>query len=202
MSRLTRALLLTALTCCLVVPSAGAVPTRPLGVELGDLWTIVIETPTPENPFATGRPACVDLGGNLMAPFTPLPGQDFTCTVNRGTRIFVAANSWECSTFAGDHFDFGTTEEDLRACARQNDAQVAPMVTVDGRLVAPIEVETQLRSLHLPEDNIFGSSGADRSGQFVAHGWIIALTPLAPGTHTITSQTPGRDPITTTIIVR
>src|SRR3954451_2705302 len=60
-SRPVRALLLAALTFCLVAPSASAAPTRPLGATLGDLWTTVLETPTAENPFFTGDPACIDL---------------------------------------------------------------------------------------------------------------------------------------------
>ena len=110
MSRLARALPLAAVAVCLVVPAAGADSTRPL---LGHLWTTLLETPAAENPFATGNPACVDLSGHTVAPFRPYPDpppQDFTCTVERGTKIFVAASTWECSSFPGDHFEFGTTE--------------------------------------------------------------------------------------------
>jgi len=163
------------------------------------LWTTVLETPTAENPFVTGDPACIDLGGNTVAPFTASP-QDFTCTVKRGTKIFVAASTWECSTFPGDHPDFGTTEAELLECARQNDQQVAPTVTVDGQLVPVTEVETELLRIHLPKDNIFGLTGADRNGLSVAHGWIVLLNRLAPGTHTIEIDIAGNT-ITTTIIV-
>jgi len=195
-TRLARALLLAAVTLCFVATSASAAPTKPL---LGHLWTTLLETPTPENPFATGVPACIDLGGTV-APFTPSP-QNFTCTVKRGTKIFVAANSWECSTFAGDHFDFGTTEPELRECARQHDEQVAPRVTVDGHLVTVTAVETGLLRVRLPKDNIFGLTGADRKGRFVAHGWVVLLKRLAPGTHTIGIKL-AENTITTTIIVK
>jgi hypothetical protein len=60
-------------------------------------------------------------------------------------------------------------------------------------------VETGLLRVHLPEDNIFGLTGADRSGASVAHGWVVRLNPLTPGTHTI-KLTAGNT-ITTTIIV-
>ena len=70
MSRLARTVLLAAVALCIVAPSAGAAAP---GHLLGDVWTTVLETPTAENPFGTGDPACLDLGGNTVAPFTPLP---------------------------------------------------------------------------------------------------------------------------------
>jgi hypothetical protein len=198
-SRLVRTLLLAGVVCCLIVPSAGAAPT---GRLLGELWTTVLETPSAENPFVTGQAVCVDLRGNTVAPFTPggFPIETFTCTVHRGTKIFVAASTWECSTFPGDRFDFGTTEAELRDCARQHDAQ-APGVTVDGRSVTPAVAETRLLRIHLPEDNIFGVTGADRRGQSVAHGWVVLLKHLPRGTHTIEVDVAGAT-TTTTLIVR
>jgi hypothetical protein len=194
-SRLARTLLLTAVALCSAAPSAVAAAP---GHLLGDLWTTVLETPAAENPFSTGEPACIDLGGNTMAPFSPSP-QDFACTVKRGTKVFVAASTWECSSFPGDHFAFGTTEAELRECARQHDA-VAPTVTVDGQPVTVTAIETRLLRVHLPNDNIFELTGADRTGQSVAHGWVVLLKHLAPGTHTIELEIAGST-ITTTIIV-
>jgi hypothetical protein len=199
-SRLARTLLVAAVTFCVVAASAGAATTSSL---LGNFWTTVLETPSAQNPFATNEPACIDLGGNTVVPFKPStsPQNTFTCTVQRGTKIFVAASTWECSTFPGDHFDFGTTEAELRECARQNDQKAAPPVTVDGQPASLTAVETGLLSIHLPKDNIFGVTGPPRDGQSVAHGWVVLLNPLAPGTHTITIDIAGTT-ITTTIIVK
>jgi hypothetical protein len=201
-SRLTRTLLLAAVTFCLIAPSASAAPG---GELLGDLWTTLLETPGAENPFNTGEPSCVDLRGNTVAPFMPagFPPQDFTCTVRRGTKIFVAGSTFECSSFVpGDHVGFGTTEAELRECARQHDAQ-APAVTVDGRSVSTTAVETRLLRIHLPRDNVFGVTGADRRGRSVAHGWVVLLKRLARGTHTIRIEVENEEAtITTTIIVK
>jgi hypothetical protein len=194
-SRLARTLLLAAVSLCVVAPTANAAAPSHL---LGDLWTVVLETPTLENPFVTGDP-CIDLGGNTVAPFTPSP-RDITCTVRRGTKVFVAASTWECSSFAGDHFTFGTTEAGLRECARQTDVAVAPTVTVDGQPVSVPAIETKLLRIHLPEDNILGSPGADLNGQSVAHGWLVRPQHLAPGTHTIELDIAGKT-VTTTVIV-
>jgi hypothetical protein len=84
--------------------------------------------PVGRNSFGTGGPAfaCWDLGGTVP-PFAPA-GVD-SCTVKSGTKIYVAASTAECSTFEEN----GTTEAELRQCAAQTDAQVAPSVALDGK---------------------------------------------------------------------
>jgi hypothetical protein len=190
-SRITRILLLAAVALFAAAPSASAVPSKKLDDYLAALWTTVLETPSAQNPFGTGGSAfaCLDLGGTV-APFGP-EGVE-SCTVKPGTKVFVAASSVECSTFEGD----GTTEAELRTCARENDAQVAPAVTVDGSSVPVAEVETPLLNIVLPADNVFGLP-AGTQGLSVGHGWVALLHPLTPGTHTIVIDST----ITTTIVV-
>jgi hypothetical protein len=175
--------------------SAGAVPTKKLDANLGTLWTTVFETPSAENPFGSGGPAsgCFDLGG-VVAPFGPTGVP--SCTVKPGTKIFVAASSFECSTIEGN----GTTEAELRKCAQQSDVQVAPAVTLDGTSIPVTEAETALVSITLPADNIFGLS-AGTTGLCVGHGWVALLHPLTPGTHSIVIALPSST-ITTTITVK
>jgi hypothetical protein len=173
MPRLARALLLAAVMFCLVAPSASAVPTN-LGKTLGNLWTTILETPTPDNPFGGGGPQCVVLGGKIVAPFG---GGSFTCTVKAGTRIFIA----ECSTFERN----GTTEAALRACAVGADEGVTATVTINDEPVPLTSVETGLLTIHLPQDNIFGLKGAERNGLSVAHGFVYLTDPLTPGTYII-----------------
>src|SRR3954465_2914946 len=199
MARLTRALLLAAATLCLVAPSANAAPTN-LGKTLGNLWTTVLETPTPDNPFGGGDPQqCIVLGGKIVAPFG---GGSFTCTVKAGTRIFIAAWTTECSTFEGN----GTTEAELRACAVGADERVTATVTINGEPVPLSSVETGLLTIHLPQDNIFGLKGAERNGLSVAHGFVYLTDPLTPGTYIIEGHVVFPDgstaDFTTTIIVQ
>ena len=156
------------------------------------LWTKVFETPSAQNPFGTGGSAfaCIDLGGTV-APFAPNGVE--SCTVKTGTKLFVVGVSFECSTFEG----LGTTEAELRTCARDADGNVAPTITLDGRSVPVAEVETPLLHLVLPADNILGLP-AGTQGLSVAAGWVALLHPLTPGTHTIVIDSST----TTTIVVK
>ena len=104
LARLTRILLLVAVALCLGAPTAGAVPAKKLDSNLAALWTTILQTPSAQNSFGSGGAAfaCWDLGGTV-APFA-LNGVE-SCTVKPGTKIFVAANSVECSTFRGEWDD-------------------------------------------------------------------------------------------------
>jgi hypothetical protein len=195
MSRLARIVLVAAATLGVAAPAASAVPVKKLDDNLAALWTTLLETPSAENPFGSGGSAfaCIDLGGTV-APFAP--GGVESCTVKPGTKIFVAASSVECSTFEGQ----GTTDAELRECARQGDVQLAPTVTVDGESVPVAEVETRLLNIVLPAGNLFDQPAGTR-GLSVGHGWVTLLHPLTPGTHTIVMDF-GASIITTTIIVK
>ena len=179
----------------LATPAASAATTNKLDVNLAALWTKVLGTPDAQNPFGSGGAAfaCLNLGGTV-APFGPSGVE--SCTVKPGTKIFVAANSVECSTFEGN----GTTEAQLRTCARQSDLQAAPSVTVDGASVPVTEAETPLLHIVLPANNIFVQP-AGTTGLSVGHGWVALLHPLTPGTHAIVIHRTGFPDITTKIIV-
>jgi len=193
-SRLVAILLLAPVTLGLAATAASAAPAATIDADLTALWTNVLKTPSAQNSFGTGGAAfgCWNLGGGTIAPFGPngIP----SCTVKPGTKIFVAAHTWECSTFEGN----GTTEAELRTCAKQYDVQTAPTVTVDGHSVPVTEVETRLMNIVLPADNIF-SLPARTKGMSVGHGWVAHLHPLTPGTHTIVGS--GTATFTTTITV-
>ena len=190
----TRVLIVLAATLGIVfaqVAPASAAPAKKLESNLAALWTTVLETPSAQNSFGTGGSAfaCWDLGGTV-APLEP--GGVESCTVKPGTKLFVAASTFECSTFEGN----GTTESALRECAQEADVEDAPMVTLDGRSVPIAEAETPLLNIVLPADNLFGLP-AGTSGLSVGHGWVALLHPLTPGTHTIRIDST----ITTTIVV-
>ena len=186
--------LLAVVTLGLAAPAARAAPATKLDSNLAALWTTVLRTPSAQNPFGTGGAAfgCLNLGGTV-GPFGPTGV--LSCTVKPGTKIFVAASSWECSTFEGN----GTTEAELQACAKQMDVQTAPSVTVDGRSVPVTEAETGLLNIVLPVDPVVPGT-AGETGLSFGHGWVSLLNPLTPGTHTIVGS--GSATFTTTIIVK
>ena len=189
MFRLPRILLVAAVAFAVAAPSAGAVPQKRVGSTLGALWEFVLETPSPENPFGGGDP-CVDLDGTV-APFAPLGTSSLSCTVKPGTKIFITAESSECSTVEPPPF-FGGNETQLWECARLADAGFAdPTATVDGKPVPVREVETGLIRLDLPADNILGVPA--QQALSVAHGWVAPLHPLPPGSHEIVIHVVGTD---------
>ena len=128
-----------------------------------------------------------------VAPFHPVGAE--SCTVKPGTKIFIVGYSYECSTFEGN----GSTEAELRACARVN-SQTESTVTLDGEPVPVTEAETPLLPITLPADNLFALP-AGTTGLSVGHGWVAPLHPLTPGTHTIAISTGALPPVTTQIIV-
>jgi hypothetical protein len=198
-SRLARILLLASVMLCVAAPAASAVPTTTPQDTLAELWTTVLQTPDAKNSFGTGGAAyaCWKLGGGTVAPLAPNGVE--SCTVKPDTPIFVSV-TYECSTFPGDTPGVMTTEAKLRACARHNDAQHAPTVTVDGQPVSVSEVETAALPIVLPNKNIFGLP-AGTQGISVAHGWVALLPPLTVGQHTIVINDRGST-ITTTITVQ
>jgi hypothetical protein len=171
-----------------------ATPSAQLGKDLGTLWATVFQTPSPQNPFGTGGPedGCFAIGKNIVSPFGPTGVP--SCTVAAGTTIFVAAASFECSTFEN------VAKPELRSCAIRNDAQSAPTVTVDGKPATVTETETGQRHSILPADNVFGLP-AKTKGFFYGHGWVTLLSPLPSGTHTIAIAN-GGSTITTSITVQ
>jgi hypothetical protein len=158
------------------------------------MWTTIFETPSPQNPFGTGdaATACIQLDKHTIAPFGPQAVP--SCTVKPGTKIFVAAYSFECSTIEGN----GTTYQELLDCARSNDATGAT-ISVDRTPVTVNAVETGPLLVVLPPDNIFGAAPGT-SGISVAHGWVTLVRPLPPGTHTVDFST-DKGSGTTTIVV-
>jgi hypothetical protein len=183
--------------CMGVGTVAEAAPTDPLTDQLVALWKVVLQTPVDQNPFGGGSP-CVQLGGNVVAPFGPA-ADGAECPAPSGARIFEVGTSGECSTFE-------TCGPDLAAGARsQSPCPLAPppSVTLDRQPVALTFVQSPVVPVVVPlsaNRNVFGVPGG--RGQFVAVGWVATVGPLRPGRHVLFSPTTSTCPgFTTTIDV-
>jgi hypothetical protein len=202
MSRLCRVLLIAVVALGVAAPSAGAAPDMKLGTTLGAMWEKILETPNADSTLP-----CIGLDG-AVAPVA-LSGEDITCTVKPGTKIFVAAFSVECSTLEVGTPFFGGDAAALRACVDRLTDGVDVHAVLDGQAVALTEVRSGLLRIDLPKDNILQVPGPD-TGLSVAGGFVALLHPLTPGTHTIEISaanlpSPPFPPVienTTTIIVR
>jgi hypothetical protein len=177
------------------VAPASATPTKKLPSILGASWTKVLQLPADQSPFGSGplpESGCVDLGGTL-APGWPFPYTGpRSCTVKPGTKIFVSASSFECSTIPGDDHPKTSppfSEADLQKCATDLNFLVspaAPKVTLDGRPVTITKVVTSAQHIVLPENNIFDADPNPPEDYLsAADGWVALLNPLTPGTHEI-----------------
>jgi hypothetical protein len=200
------------------VAPASAQEQPDLSGMLANLWTKVLETPAPENPFPSHGRACWDLGINNLGNPTvaQFGGSVRSCTVKPGTDLFVVGWSTECSTFDDDCGRVsdtvagckGTTLPELLACAKSLDEPHAtPTVTLDGVPVEVTEVTATMPNLVLPEDNVFDKFGIPTPGgpgQSAAHGWVtlIDTSELANGNHRIVIKDPTlEEPVTTKINV-
>jgi hypothetical protein len=196
-ARLPRVVLLAVLACVLAVPATASADDDHhetsdgrLSHLLGDVWTTVLAMPSANNPLSTG--GCVRLGEHVVAPFGPFtpPGEaELTCTVERGTKLFLAPATSECSNVEPPPYH-AEGESALRACARAADAHiVSHTITVDGAPVAVHEVVTGLLDLSLPADNVLGAPAG--GAESVAHGWVALVHGLPVGTHTIQTAVTG-----------
>lgn len=194
--------LLAAIAAGLVIMTLAATPAvanpqhGQLSRDLSRLWTAVLQTPTAQNPYVGD--GCFFLGRTL-APFAAAGVK--ACTVTRGTTLFEVGSSFECSSFDGDHPNFGTSNAELRRCAEANDASSAPGVTLDGVPVKLKSVETPVLRIVLPADNLFALP-AGSTGRSVAHGWVARTHALSVGTHVIHISNADGSVIDTNITVQ
>jgi hypothetical protein len=168
-----------------VVPPNGKVAGEGYAYWLQRSWQTVFSGSLPMNPCQTltanGEPV-----GYVTLP-TIVPGTyDSTCSEPAGQPMYVIELSGECSTFPGDHGNFGTTDSQLKKCARTLYSGVVETTTVDGQ---PIDVSKSLKSTQpfsvnlASGNNILGLPPGE--GRSAAYGYGLVLTGLPDGTHII-----------------
>lgn len=173
----------------------GVLPptSRVQGLAYGDWaakwWQYVLSVPADQNPLAGNPDECIfQLEGNVglvVGNCALLPeGTAIPCTVPAGKMLFVEVLGAECSTLEVDPF-YGGNEAELRACAEALVPQDLE-ASIDGVAVRDVSkyiVTSPLYDFTVPEDNVLGVPAG--SGQSVASGAYLMLSPLSPGTHTI-----------------
>jgi hypothetical protein len=114
------------------------------------------------------------------------------CTIPTGTSLFFPLLDAECSEIEGN----GTTEAELRACAKMNADLIIPgslFCLIDGMPVSHPEryrVQSPLFTFGpLPANNVLQFSGVPAppgaTSPAVSDGYFLMLKPFPPGKHTI-----------------
>jgi hypothetical protein len=202
-----RLLALAALLIALLIPAGLAVASdpnpgvappnsHPHGKSYGEWsaawWQWFLKIPTSSHPGldTTGQFCAEGQSGNVFFLAANSATDPVPCTVRTGTSIFLAIVNAECSTVEAPPF-FGSTEAELRACAKCFADRIVPsslQVTVDGQALTDLpryRADSPLFSFDFPADNIYGIPNGPGTGQAVSDGYWIYLHPLSAGEHTI-----------------
>jgi hypothetical protein len=177
-------------------PSVVPPQSRPRGASYAEWsarwWQWAFSTEATEmGPFDEGT---VDCGVNqpqrkvwfLAGPFNASGAVDRTCTVPVGTMLLVPVINVECSDLEDPPF-FGATPGERAACVEADLFAFGDLeVTVDGKQVDDLErfavTSPDFAFTGVP-GNPVGLLGA---GFSTSRGVYVMLTPLPPGTHTVT----------------
>jgi hypothetical protein len=167
-----------------VVPPNGKVAGEGYTYWLARNWQTVFGNSQPMNPCQT-LTANGQSVGYLTIP-TIVPGTyNVTCSEPAGQPLYAIQLSGECSTFPGDHGNFGTTDSQLKKCARTLYSGLVETTTVDGQSV---DVSKSLKStrpypVHLAPNNVLGLPPGD--GRSAAYGYGLVLSGFSDGTHIV-----------------
>jgi hypothetical protein len=163
---------------------------------LGEGW--VQELSVPAGTFSGG---CFPIGpkGKVVG-VSPGPDLTATCTIKKGTSLFIYIGS-NCSNVEPPPF-FGADETAQRECAVAVDEFfVAISIALDGGEPVDIrkprfELISPQRAVVLPENNFLGVPAGPAT--IVAHAWAALVKKLRPGQHTVTVVVTDIEGVTTT----
>jgi hypothetical protein len=131
--------------------------------------------------FLGGTFTTTTVGGTVIGRVTR------ECKIPSGTDLFFPLLDAECSTLEGN----GTTEAELRACARSDADLIIPgslFCVIDGTPVSDpsqFRVQSPLFTFGpLPANNALGAPQGSTSPS-VSDGYFVMLKPLSVGEHTL-----------------
>lgn len=180
-----------------VVPVGGKVAGTGYAFWLKWQWQDQFSHKPPYDPCQT-----VDVNGRKVGYLgvkTIAPGANrATCTEPVGRPLYVIQTSAECSTFKGDHLNFGTSDSQLIRCAKAEfTATTATFnTTVDGRSVDVTKLATGTAAY--PVTNVPGNFVAvskTTTGRSAAYGPGLLLVGLKKGTHVVKGVTKITQPV-------
>ncbi len=121
----------------------------------------------------------------------------YTCSEPAGRPLYFIELSAECSTFHGDHLTYGTSNSQLKRCARVEAKGGTPTIhtTIDGRAVDVMKLVTASRVYR-----VFNAKGnfiksKKRRGRSAAYGPGLLLTGLSKGRHVVHSVATITQPV-------
>jgi hypothetical protein len=182
------------------------------GDLIGDWYAQNMALPASNSPFGGTADKCLDLGrhGRVANPAGGLiSAAGMTCAVRQDRPVVVVMTSADCSDVEDPPF-FGADEAAQRACAIDwaiNLSGVTAIdVSIDGGDVVNIRtsryfaVSPQTHTVFDATDPVFGApKGAEAN--FVAAGWLFAITGMRRGTHTmVATVSVGGEPLAPFIV--
>jgi hypothetical protein len=180
------------------VAAAGAVVVSPTGKVAGEGYAYYAQVSTQKllNSSLPVRP-CQTLVVNgqrvaylTLATILPVTSK-WTCRERAGRPVYAVGIGNECSTFKGDHGHFGTTDSQLRKCARALYKGLKTSFTVDGHSVnvSRLITATGVFPIHISKKPLFPLPAGN--GRSASYGPGLLLTGLSKGTHIIHQVTTG-----------
>jgi hypothetical protein len=194
-----------------VAGPGSAVNGMPIEKLLERWWRWLLEIPDSINPsndtvgHSCGKNQPTDdyfwlAGAHRDKPYKTMVTVKRSCTIPAAKAIGVAIAANECSTAEFPHLK---NDQLLKTCARQGDILDYVDAKWDSKDLDTfpgvpnldnIGVQTEVFTIELPDDNIFGAPPGDT--QIAAHGFMVVITDADPGDHTfqftqMTSSNPG-----------
>jgi hypothetical protein len=170
-----------------VVPPSGRVDGHGYGYWLQRSWQFVFSSSPSVKPCQTLTAGGQRVGYLTLA--TLAPGKyKFTCSEPRGRPLYIDELSAECSTFKGDHGNFGTSATQLERCARAMFKGLTNSTTIDGRPVDMTKLIAGTGTYHvqIPKNNALGAPPG--TGWSAAYGYGLLLAGLETAQYIIHSR--------------
>jgi hypothetical protein len=169
-----------------VVPPNGHAAGHGYGYWLQRSWQFIFSSPPQAKPCETLSTGTQRVGYLTLATLAP-GTYKFTCTEPPGRPLYVDELSAECSTFKGDHGNFGTAGPQLKRCAHAMFNGLKNTTMLDGHPVdmQQLIAQTDVYQVQIPKNNSLGARPG--KGRSAAYGYGLLLSGLGKANYVIHS---------------